>query len=181
MLRLPLSSSKLIMSGNVCRTENECLREDGSLNETVPTNCGCWNTMTFWQRIFLNICITLQFVRGLFDIFTYLFILRRLERGIKPIFNHHDGWLLFGLSGIRTCVHLHGSPELYLVIRPPTFRQFRGRRISLCMQITGIETLLPLNQRFYYQICPTQSPHQRHAPRHAESSLAEINKINKLN
>ena len=41
------------------------------------------------------------------------FILHCLERGTKPILTPNDGRRHFGMSGIRTCVHLHGSPELY--------------------------------------------------------------------
>ena len=33
--------------------------------------------------------------------------------GTKPILTIHDGRRQFGLSGVRTCDHVHASPELY--------------------------------------------------------------------
>ena len=33
--------------------------------------------------------------------------------GMRPILAPHDGRCQFGLIGIRTCDHLHPSPELY--------------------------------------------------------------------
>ena len=40
-----------------------------------------------------------------FFFFKEPFILRRLEKGTKPILTPHDGRLHFGLSGIRTYDH----------------------------------------------------------------------------
>ena len=45
--------------------------------------------------------------------FLNLFILRRLERGSKPMLTPHDGRRHFMLCGIRTCDHPHASHKLY--------------------------------------------------------------------
>ena len=42
-----------------------------------------------------------------------LFISCCLERGTKPIRTPYDSWRHFILSGIRTCDHPHGRPQLY--------------------------------------------------------------------
>ena len=55
-------------------------------------------TYDFWRKYFF---------------FKHSFILHRLERGTKPILTPHDSRRHFGLSGIQTCVHPHGSPALY--------------------------------------------------------------------
>ena len=63
--------------------------------------CHFWGSHDGWRKLFDE--------RQRF--FFNLFILRHLERGIKPILTPHDGRRHFGLSGIRTCVHQHGSPH----------------------------------------------------------------------
>ena len=45
--------------------------------------------------------------------FSGSFINTSLERRAKPILTLHDGRRHFNLSGIRTCVHPHGSSALY--------------------------------------------------------------------